>query len=253
MPSDDLNPDGTFIMNEQTMLKYPFLKIGDRLSGHAEAPAEIVGIVRDFNFMPLQYGVDPIALYVFGANPWWPLQVVYARTDGADIAGTFRYIRDAIEEFNPAINGDDIYLEFLDETIGSMYQKEEKLNSLIAATAALSLLISLIGIFGMISFETQFRRKEIALRKVHGASVRSILHMLNRYYLIMTCICFAVSVPVSMLIMKAWVKGFAYQAPVPVWIFAASLAAVLAVTLLTVSLQTWKTANDNPVDSLRAE
>ena len=253
MPSDDLNPDGTFIMNEQTMLKYPFLKIGDRLSGHAEAPAEIVGIVSDFNFMPLQYGVDPIALYVFGANPWWPLQVVYARTDGADIAGTFRYIRDAIEEFNPAINGDDIYLEFLDETIGSMYQKEEKLNSLIAATAALSLLISLIGIFGMISFETQFRRKEIALRKVHGASVRSILHMLNRYYLIMTCICFAVSVPVSVLIMKAWVKGFAYQAPVPVWIFAASLAAVLAVTLLTVSLQTWKTANDNPVDSLRAE
>lgn len=69
----------------------------------------------------------------------------------------------------------------------------------------------------------------------------------------MTCICFAVSVPVSVLIMKTWVKGFAYQAPVPVWIFAASLAAVLAVTLLTVSLQTWKTANDNPVDSLRAE
>ena len=126
-------------------------------------------------------------------------------------------------------------------------------NFSIAATAALSLLISLIGIFGMISFETQFRRKEIAMRKVHGASVRSILHMLNRYYLIMTCICFAVSVPVSVLIMKTWVKGFAYQAPVPVWIFAASLAAVLAVTLLTVSLQTWKTANDNPVDSLRAE
>ena len=141
-PSDDLNPDGTFIMNEQTMLKFPFLKLGARLQGHADNPAEIVGIVKDFNFKPLQYGVDPIALYVFGSKPWWPLSVVYARIDGADIAGTFQYIRDAVEEFNPAINGDDIYLRFLDESIGSLYQKEEKLNSLISITAVLSLIIS---------------------------------------------------------------------------------------------------------------
>ena len=252
-PSDDLNPDGTFIMNEQTMLKFPFLKLGARLQGHADNPAEIVGIVKDFNFKPLQYGVDPIALYVFGSKPWWPLSVVYARIDGADIAGTFQYIRDAVEEFNPAINGDDIYLRFLDESIGSLYQKEEKLNSLISITAVLSLIISLVGILGMVSFETQFRRKEIALRKVHGATIPEILKMLNRHYILMTGICFAVSVPIAVLIMRSWVKGFAYQAPVPVWIFLVALAAVLAVTVLTVTLQSWRAAGANPVDSLHDE
>lgn len=252
-PSDDLDPDGTFIMNEQTMLKFPFLKLGARLQGHADEPAEIVGIVKDFNFKPLHYGIDPIALYVFGSDPWWPLSVVYAKIDGEDIAGTFQWIRDCIEEFNPEINGNDVYLRFMDESIGRLYEKEEKLNSLIAITAILSLVISLVGILGIVSFETQFRRKEIALRKVHGATIGMILKMLNRHYIIMTLICFAVSVPVAYSIMKAWVKGFAYQAPVPVWIFLSALAAVLAVTVLTVTLQARKAANANPVDSLHDE
>ena len=80
-----------------------------------------------------------------------------------------------------------------------------------------------------------------------------ILKMLNRHYIIMTLICFAVSVPVAYSIMKAWVKGFAYQAPVPVWIFLSALAAVLAVTVLTVTLQARRAANTNPVDSLHDE
>ena len=252
-PSDDLDPDGTFIMNEQTMLKFPFLKLGARLQGHVGEPAEIVGIVKDFNFKPLHYGIDPIALYVFGSDPWWPLSVVYAKIDGEDIAGTFQWIRDCIEEFNPEINGNDVYLRFMDESIGRLYEKEEKLNSLIAITAILSLVISLVGILGIVSFETQFRRKEIALRKVHGATIGMILKMLNRHYIIMTLICFAVSVPVAYSIMKAWVKGFAYQAPVPVWIFLSALAAVLAVTVLTVTLQARRAANANPVDSLHDE
>lgn len=252
-PSDDLNPDGTFIMNEKTMENFPFLRLGAKLQGHAAEPAEIVGIVRNFNFKPLQYGIDPIALYVFGSEPWWPLSVVYMKIDGADIPATFQFIRDTMVEFNPAINGEELSLEFLDDTIGSLYQKEKKLNSLIAITAGLSLLISLIGILGIVSFETQFRRKEIALRKVHGASIGTILKMLNRHYIIMTLICFVVSVPVAYIIMKTWVRGFAYQAPVPVWIFIAALAAVLAVTVVTVTLQSRKTASQNPVEALRDE
>ena len=232
MPSDELNPDGTFIMNEQTM---------------------IVGIVKDFNFKPLQYGVDPLALYVFGSDPWWPLQVAYAKIDGVDVAGSLRDIRDAVEEFDPTINGDEIRIQFLDESIGELYEKERKLNSLIATAAALSLMVSLIGILGMVSFETRFRRKEIAVRKVHGADTAEILKMQNRHYVLMTLICFVVAVPLLLTAMKAWVRSFAYQAPVPVWIFAVSFLAVAAVTVLTVTLQSWKAASSNPVDSLHDE
>ena len=253
MPSDELNPDGTFIINEQTMLKYPFLRVGSRLTGHAEDPAEIVGVVKDFNFKPLQYGVDPLALYVFGSNPWWPLSVVYVRIDGVDVAGTFRDIRDAIEDFDPSLNGDEVPIEFLDESIGHLYEKERKLNSLIATAAVLSLMISLIGILGMVSFETRFRRKEIAIRKVHGADTTEILRMQNRHYMLMTAICFAISVPLSLPVMEAWVRGFAYRAPIPVWIFLVSLLSVAAITVLTVTLQSLGAARANPVDSLHDE
>lgn len=201
----------------------------------------------------MQYGVDPLALYVFGSDPWWPLQVAYAKIDGVDVAGSLREIRDAVEEFDPTINGDEIRIQFLDESIGDLYEKERRLNSLIATAAALSLMISLIGILGMVSFETRFRRKEIAVRKVHGADTAEILKMQNRHYVLMTLICFVVAVPLLLTVMKAWVRGFAYQAPVPVWIFAVSFLAVAAVTVLTVTLQSWKAASANPVDSLHDE
>ena len=223
------------------------------LSITTEEPAEIVGVVRDFNFKPLQYGVDPLALYVFGSDPWWPLSVVYVRIDGTDVAGTFRDIRDAIEEFDPSLNGDEIMISFLDESIGSLYEKERTLNRLIATAAALSLAISLIGILGMVSFETRFRRKEIALRKVHGADTTEILRMQNRHYMLMTAICFAISVPLSLPVMEAWVRGFAYRAPIPVWIFLVSLLSVAAITVLTVTLQSLGAARANPVDSLHDE
>lgn len=253
MPSDDLNPDGTFIMNEKTMTSFPFLKLGSRLDGHADEPAEIVGIVKDFNFKPLQYGIDPIALYVFGSDPWWPLCMVYARISPQDISGTFQYIRDAIEEFDPGTNATETNIRFLDESIGGFYQKEEKLNILILTAAILSLMISLIGIMGMVDIETRFRRKEIALRKVHGASITDILKMLNRQYTLMTLVCFIISVPFSCAIMKTWASGFAYQAPIPVWLFLADLFSVLLVTILTVTLQSYKAAGSNPVKALQTE
>ena len=73
--SDNLNPNGTFIVNQAFMAKYPFLRIGLKFTGHQgdDMPAEIVGIVKDFNFQPLQYSVAPIVLYNFGSDPWWPL------------------------------------------------------------------------------------------------------------------------------------------------------------------------------------
>lgn len=251
--TDDLNPDGTVIMNEQAMLRFPFLRIGGKFPGHAENPAEIIGVVKDFNFMPMQYNINPFALYDFGSRPWWPLWMAYAKIDGADIPSTFSYIRETLHEFYPGIDADDLDVHFLDDTIGKLYQKEEKLTSLIAITAILSLIISLTGILGIVSFETQFRRKEIAIRKVHGATVGEILKMMNRHYIIMTLICFVISVPISVFIMKTWVRSFAYQSPVPVWIFIADLVAVMAVTVLTVTLMSRSAAMQNPAENLRNE
>lgn len=252
--SDELSISGTFIMNESAMARYPSLRIGARLSGHDENnPAEIVGIVKDFNFQPMQYAIKPLALYNFGAHPWWKLNYAYIRIAQGNVMETIQYIRDAIEELNPGINQDNVSVEFLDESIGNMYQKEERLSNIIIMAALLSFIIALIGVLGLVYFETQFRKREIAVKKVYGASVIEILSMFNRRYALLTITSFAVSLPFTYAAIKLWIRDFPYQSPIPLWIFAASLTAILLVTVLTVTLRSYGTATDNPVESLKNE
>ena len=253
--SDNLNPNGTFIVNQAFMAKYPFLRIGLKFSGHQgdDMPAEIVGIVKDFNFQPLQYSVAPIVLYNFGSDPWWPLTVGYAKILPGNVQETFKYIREKCAELDPTFDTSSMGLNFMDESIGRLYQKEDNLGRLITTAALISLLISVIGILGLVYFETQFRRKEIAIRRVHGASVGEILAMLNRYYLIITLVCFVVAVPVAIVIIRSWVSGFPYQSPVPVWIFLAALLIIGLITVVTVTLQSRRAALRNPIDSISNE
>ena len=253
--SDNLNPNGTFIVNQAFIAKYPFLRLGLKFSGHQgdDMPAEIVGIVKDFNFQPLQYSVAPIVLYNFGSEPWWPLTVGYAKILPGNVQETFEYIREKCAELDPTFDTSAMGLRFMDESIGRLYQKEDNLNRLITTAALISLLISVIGILGLVYFETQFRRKEIAIRRVHGASVGEILAMLNRYYLIITLVCFVVAVPVAVVIIRSWVSGFPYQSPVPVWIFLAALLIIGLITIVTVTLQSRRAALRNPVESIANE
>ena len=253
--SDNLNPDGTFIVNQAFITKYPFLHLGSKFDGHRsdERLAAIVGIVKDFNFKPLRYGVTPLALYNFGSEPWRPLCVAYARISPTHVQETFQYIREKCEELDPTFNASEMDIRFLDESINRLYRSEENLNRLITIAAFISLLISVIGILGLVYFETQFRRKEIALRRIHGAQVREILAMLNRYYLKITLACFVVSVPIAIVIIRRWVSGFTYQSPVPLWIFIAALALIAAITAITVTLQSRKAALRNPIESITNE
>ena len=255
MPSDEQETNGTFILNETAVAKFPFLHVGSRMTGHAddEHPAEVVGIVKDFNFKPMQYSIEPFALYNFGAYPWWPLYTAYVKVAPQDISATMQYIKDAMKETNPNIDEEYLDVWFLDESIGNLYQKEEKLNRIIIVAALVSFLISLVGILGLVYFETQFRRKEIALKKVYGASVKNILEMINMRYICMALISFAVSLPLSVAVIKLWVKSFPYQSPVPLWIFIVSLAATLAVTVITVTIRSYSAAVTNPVKSIKDE
>ena len=218
-----------------------------------ENPAEIVGKVKDFNFMPLHYGISPLVLYNFGSEPWWPLTFGYVRINSHNIQETTGYIKSICSEIDPNFETEDMYIKFMDETIEDLYRKEENLNKLITIAGVISLIVSIIGILGLVYFETQFRRKEIALRRVHGAQVGEILSMINRYYFIITVCCFVVAIPVSLMIIKDWVSGFTYQSPVPIWIFVAAFALITSITAVTVTLLSRKTALSNPVNSVKTE
>ena len=110
-----------------------------------------------------------------------------------------------------------------------------------------------MGVFGLVLFETQYRRREIAVRRVMGASRSEILAMFNRRYVVLVVVCFVLAAPVSAWAVMRWLSGFAYAVPLHWWVFAAALAAVLAVTVLTVTVRSWHAANENPAVSVKSE
>ncbi len=251
--SDNQNETGSIIPNETFMQMFPLFHVGSLMYGHVDN-SEIIGVVKDFNFKSLQHAMGPIVLYNWGKNGWRSFGTMYVRTvPGADFKEVSDYIKEAICKFDPRREPHMITVSHLDKWIEDMYQSEQSLGKLITIASFVALLIAIIGIIGLVFFETQFIRKEIAVRRVNGATVGSILKMINKKYLIMAGASFVIAAPVAYWLMTAWRKGFAYQSPVPVWIFLVALLAVAAITLAVVTLQSWRAASANPVESLKNE
>ncbi|MBR0533017.1 MAG: ABC transporter permease [Bacteroidales bacterium] len=251
--SDNQSETGVFIANENFIQKFPQYHLGSQIGGHVDK-TEIIGIVKDFNFKSLQHPMEPLMLLVWGKTQWRNFSTMYVRmAPGADFKEVSEFIKKSVCEFDQTREPDQVNVRHLDEWIENMYKEEESLGKLITIASFVALLIAIIGIIGLVFFETQFLRKEIAVRRVNGATVESILGMINRKYLIMAGISFFIASPVAYLIITNWRKGFAYQAPIPAWIFLASLLAVAAITMAVVTLQSWRAASANPVDSLKNE
>ena len=251
--SDNQSETGCMIVNETFIQMYPQFHVGSLVGGHV-GDTEIVGIVKDFNFKSLQHAMGPLALYIWGKTQWRDFSFVYVKTaPGTNFKEVSDYIKESVRAFDSTREPDQIEVRHLDEWIGNMYKSEQSLGKLITIASFVALLIAIIGIIGLVFFETQFLKKEIAVRRVNGATVGSILKMINKKYLIMAGASFVIAAPVAYWLMTAWRKGFAYQAPVPVWIFLVALLVVAAITLAVVTLQSWRAANANPVESLKNE
>ena len=120
-------------------------------------------------------------------------------------------------------------------------------------SSLLSLLIALIGILGLVWFDTRYMRKEVAIRKVNGASSKDILTKINLKYLLIAGVSFVIAAPLAYAIVQRWMSQFAFRTNIPAWLFAVAFVSVLLITLAVVTLQSWSAANANPVDSLKNE
>ena len=249
---------GTMIFNEAARREFE-MQVGDRINGFVSPDEQIVGFCADFNFKPLQYGVSPFCFYLLPKkiqqeNYWHLPHVVYVRmTPGADIAAVTAHIRRCIAEVDPRTEPGDIVVRVFDEELGLDYDNERKLTAIVGLFALLAVVIALMGVFGLVLFETQHRRREIAVRRVMGASRGEILAMFNRRYVMLVAVCFVLAVPVSIWAVRHWLAGFAYAVPLYWWVFALALAGVLAVTALTVTVRSWRAVNENPAESVKSE
>lgn len=248
--SDELKENGTFIFNHRARKEFD-ITLEDKVPGHA-GETDVAGFCDDFNFKPLQYGVAPFAFYIFGKNPWWRPNHLYVRTtENANIESIIKYIKNSIVEFEPLIKKEKLNVRFFEEELGMQYQAEKKLTSLISLFTLLSIIISLMGVFGLVLFETQYKRKEIGVRRVHGASVGEILAIFNKKFVRIILICFVIAAPISWYIIDNWLGNFAYRTPMYWWVFAIALFIILCITVLLVTLRSFSAANENPVNCIK--
>ena len=237
----------------QTAQRQDSLITGSELLGIGAMP--IVGIVQDYNFKPLHAGIEPMALIV-GGTEWGKspnaskMRYALIKTSLADVGQASAFVKRTIREFDPLARAE---VNFLDEFIGNQYQKETNLSRQLILFSLLSILIALIGVFGLVLFETQYRRREIAVRKVFGATIPAVLAMFNKSMIRIVLVCFLIAAPTAWYIVHRWLEGFAYKFRMGFWIFLLALAIVLLITVLTVTLQSYKAATENPAQSIKTD
>jgi putative ABC transport system permease protein len=140
---------------------------------------------------------------------------------------------------------------FLDAALDSLYSTERNLTRLIGIFAAISIVVSCLGLFGLTAFTTEQRSREIGTRKVLGATAWQIVSLLARRVLVLVLIAAALADVAAYFVVDEWLQDFAYKAGIDPVIFVLAAGAVAAVSLATVAAQTWRTANADPVHSLR--
>jgi len=249
--TDEQSETGALIFN-QTAAKNLNINTETSILGHIDGRlTPVVGICEDFDFQSAQYNISPYAFLVFGKYAWDLPRIAYIRTvAGADIAKVKEFIVDTVMELEPNIDPEKINVKFFDNELEMVYQREDKLSTLVTLFSFLSIVISIIGVFGLVLFETQYRRREIGIRRVHGASVGEILSLFNRKYLYIVAACSAVAIPVSYYIIDQWMQQYVYRTPMSWWVYALAVGVILLITIVTVSLRSWSAANENPTQSI---
>lgn len=245
-PSDSVN----FILNETAILKMNMEDPIGKGFTFWGMQGEIIGVVKDYNFGSLHKEIEPILLYITNPDFDKAYGYILIKLEGSNISKTLNDIERSWNEVCPAIPFD---YNFLDEEYAKLYVTESRLRSLFALFAALSIFLSCLGLYGLSSFLAEKRTKEIGIRKAMGASSGQILSLFSWDAVKWVLFSNLIAWPIAWLYMNRWMKDFAYQAGVSVWIFFLSALMVLLISVITLSFQAQKVSRINPAVTLKLE
>ena len=248
---EDANTEhGAWIFNETARKQYN-LELNAKLEGWGGG-GEIIGFMPDVKFASFRMAVEPMAFYVPGtANSGISMQTAYIKLKTrTNMRASISHIHATLAEFDPNYTFE---VRFFDEVLQRLYEKEVSLSALISLFSLLAIFISIVGVFGLVVFDSECRRKEIGIRKVLGASTLSIIVMFNKAYFRILAICFVVAAPLAWYAVTRWLENFAYKTPMYWWVYLLAFVAVAAITVATVTFQNWRVASDDPVKSIKTE
>lgn len=242
---EDLNKaQSDYIINPAAERDF-HLHPGDRFNDRT-----VLGVSKDFRFNSCRIASSP---FVFALNNDIPNPklVSYIRFNSkTNLQEAVAHVRETLKEIDPTF---PFEISFYNTILNNLYQKEQTLGKLISLFGIMAILISIVGVFGLVLFETQYRRKEIGIRKINGATTGQILLMFNKTYIRIVSVCFIISIPIAWMGTQQWLENFAYKTPLHLWVFIVAFLIILSVTIGTVTFRNWQAANENPVNSVKSE
>lgn len=209
---------------------------------------EVIGMVKDFNTSSLYDKTEPI--FISTANENGKFDQVVIKYTPSNLNKVLKSCESLLKEINP--EGPFEY-EILEDSMLSSYSKDQKLNILFLVLSVVAIFISSLGLFGLATFATQSRMKEISIRKINGASISEIFRRFNFELLRWIIISFVIAAPIGYFAMNKWLNNFAYKTTISLWLLISSGLFTLAIGIITVSWAANKAARMNPVETLRKE
>lgn len=217
----------------------------DKVEDQGKA-SQVGGIVSSPKFASLKNEMTDAAFVI---DQHYPMPISYIRMKaGANANEVAAYIKATIHELDSTYPAE---VETYPTILGQFYEKDEQLMLMVYAFSSLAIILSLMGVFSLVMFETLYRKKEIGIRKVLGASIYEVLMMFGRRYFWIVVICSVIAIPFAYYGVNLWLQNFAYKTPLYVWVFLFAFFLVMLITQATVLIQSWKAATANPVESIK--
>ncbi|WP_296700812.1 ABC transporter permease [Algoriphagus sp.] len=213
-----------------------------------EGILEVVGMVKDFNFESFRNEIKPLVIEYM--HDYFLRDYITVRVEGSQVEGAINELNEIWKAYEPRV---PMNYSFLDQDFERVYQSEMKMADLLQVLTFMSILIACLGLFGLTSYTTHLRTKEIGIRKVFGASMAEIFMMLSASYMKLILMSVVLAIPISVYFMNRWLEEFAYKTGISVGIIVLAITACLGLALLTIFFQTFKSIQADPVKSLKDE
>ena len=252
---------GAYVLNKTAMAQYKWLVVGDSIGRQnsgwgSQSNYNIVGVCNNFKLKSMRCDNSNVAVafVIFGPDmaEWGDRcgQVFVRVAKNQDKIEAKRRIAEVLNR----LDGSQKYeMKFLDDDLQQTYVEEFRFISQVKLFAIICIIITIIGVFSLTMFETEYRRKEIAIRKVMGSSVGSVVSLFAMRYALPLVVAFVVAAPVGWWLSNSWLQSFAEHTPIHWWLFPMSFVLVSAVVVITVIIQSWRVATANPVESIKTE
>lgn len=244
--------DSTQIMvNESTLriMGIPIERaIGSKIfsaSDDGDREFEIVGVVSDFHYASFKQAIAPLILQRIAAPRRMLIRLEAGNLE--DILVNMQRIWKSTVVSSPFMHS------FVDKGVERRYEEEKRIGKIAAIFTILAILISTLGLFGLVSYTAEQKKKEIGIRKVLGASINSVVQLLTKNFIKLVLIAFVIALPIAYLMINRWLQDFTYHVDIEWWVFALAGSIALFITLLTVGIQSLKSATISPIKSLRTE